>query len=514
MTSFHIFQHIFNSSFEFYGLSEWLLEIMPDNVNLSRTNIKQSNNGWIFRRHNAHSKFICMSCTESTSQLFRQKKKINSWSSAFTTILFRARLDKSLSGQNIGRIQMKIFEQGCQTCNMFSTGFLDEKEIKKTFYRLYLWILKVFYNVKLIDDEFEEICNQPQRLNRGQIISHDSSRCDGCKVGWCQYLYKTKNMTKLKKHVIIQNNVNYTDTNDCELMDWEGGKSYAKCLICNITKRMTVWNETLANGNCLPISNLHCIQIYFNTTKSYKNFVSQYIRIINGLFDKENLTNPFTQNMLFIHIQYGGIKEFSFSTVQVVHDVINRSYSRLQFALLNRKDNVSLEINPDIQNMTLLSLQINIFCVSKGLYQYNYIFHQYNLEPLRESLKCEIPVPFSPIIPTTALTTNVIKETTTEVLTTILPTTTIATNVIKETTTKVSITTLVYKTSTKKSEENIILIVSLVSGGSLLPCLLLTFCIYMLCKRSNQQIDIDRKRRGSILSNENISISSDSSSIF
>ncbi|CAF1411544.1 unnamed protein product [Adineta steineri] len=275
-------------------------------------------------------------------------------------------------------------------------------------------------------------------------------------------------------------------------MSWEGGESYEKCLICNITKRMTVWNETLANENCLPISNLHCIQIYFNTTKSYKNFVSQYIRIINGLFDKENLTDRLTQNMLFIHIQYGGIKEFSFSTVQVVHDVINRSYSRLQFALLNRKDNVSLELNPDIQNMTLLSLQINIFCVSKGLYQYNYVFHQYNREPLRESLKCEIPVTFSPIIPTTALTTNVITETTTKVLT----------------------TTLVSRTSTKKSEENIILIVSLVSGGSLLPCLLLTFCIYMLCKRSNQQIDIDRKRRGSILSNENNSISSDSSSIF
>ncbi|CAF4236124.1 unnamed protein product [Adineta steineri] len=218
--------------------------------------------------------------------------------------------------------------------------------------------------------------------------------------------------------------------------------------------------------------------------------------------------------MLFIHIQYGGIKEFNFSTVRVVHDVINRSYSDLRFALLNRKDDVPLQLNPDIENMTLLSLQINIHCVSKGLYQYYYVFYQQPRPPLLKSLKCEIPVPFSPIIPTTALTINSVKETTTKVLTTILPTTTITTNVITETTTKVLITTLVYKTSTKKSEENIILIVSLVSGVSLLPCLLLTFCIYMLCKRSNQQIDIDRKRRGSILSNESISISSDSSSIF
>jgi hypothetical protein len=35
MTSFNIFKSIFNSSFEFYGLSERLLELMPDNVNLN-----------------------------------------------------------------------------------------------------------------------------------------------------------------------------------------------------------------------------------------------------------------------------------------------------------------------------------------------------------------------------------------------------------------------------------------------------------------------------------------------
>ncbi len=189
MTSFHIFQRVFNSSFEFYGLSEWLLEIMPDNVNLNRTN--RLHNGWIFRRHNAHSKFTCIYCTASTSQSFKQRRKTNRWSSAFTTILFRARLDKSVSGQNIGRIQMKIFEQGCQTCNMYSTGILDEKEIKKTFYWLYIWILNVFYNVKLIDDEIEEIYYQPSSQNRGQVL-HDSSRCNGCRVGWCKYLYRNK----------------------------------------------------------------------------------------------------------------------------------------------------------------------------------------------------------------------------------------------------------------------------------------------------------------------------------
>lgn len=162
---------------------------MPDNVDLNRYNIKRSNNGWIFRRHNARSKFICMYCPTSKS---------HGWSSVYTTILFRARLDQSPYGQKIGRIQMKIFKQGCRTCNMYSTGFLDEKEIKKTFYWLYIWILEIFYNVKLLDDNIEEPHDQPYSQNRGQI-PHDSNRCDGCRVGWCKYLFKNNP----KRHTIM-----------------------------------------------------------------------------------------------------------------------------------------------------------------------------------------------------------------------------------------------------------------------------------------------------------------------
>ncbi len=203
MTSFHIFKSIFNSSFEFYGLSEWLLEVMPDNVNLNRYNTNRSTHGWIFRRHNARSKFICQYCTKSKSSFFKPTKIINGWSSAYTTILFRARLDRSYNGQHIGRIQMKIFEQGCQLCNMYSTGILDEKEIKKTFYWLYIWILKTFYHVKLInDDKIDEIHDQPQSQNRGQY-PHDSNRCDGCRVGWCKYLQRNRSIHSLKKHSIM-----------------------------------------------------------------------------------------------------------------------------------------------------------------------------------------------------------------------------------------------------------------------------------------------------------------------
>jgi hypothetical protein len=167
---------------------------MPDNVDLNRRNTNRINNGWIFRRHNARSRFICIYCTRFQSP----KKRINAWSSVYTTILFRARLDRSPHGQNIGRIQMKIFEQGCQTCNMYSIGILDEKEIKKTFYWLYIWILEIFYNVKLTDDNTEEFYDQPNGQNRGQV-PHDSSRCDGCRVGWCKSLRRNN----LKRHTIL-----------------------------------------------------------------------------------------------------------------------------------------------------------------------------------------------------------------------------------------------------------------------------------------------------------------------
>lgn len=187
MATFQTFQKIFTSSFEFYGLPEWLLEVMPDNVNLQHSTARQSPHGWTFRRHNARSKFVCLNCSEAVGRLLKVKKNLYSWSSAFTTILFRARLDQSVSGQKVGRIQMKIFEQGCHTCSTYSAGILDDREIKKTFYRLYIWILHTFYDAKLIDDGEDEVQDSASSSHRGRI-SHDSSRCDACQAGWCKAL--------------------------------------------------------------------------------------------------------------------------------------------------------------------------------------------------------------------------------------------------------------------------------------------------------------------------------------
>ena len=126
------------------------------------------------------------------------------WVSAYTTVLFRARLDKSFNGQSIGRIQMKIFGQACQLCNNYCMGMFEETEIKKTFYRLYIWILKTFYQMTLADDPTEMLPDPPTRQQHRALVSHDSSRCDGCRIGWCKYLYRSGQPSQTsKRHTMI-----------------------------------------------------------------------------------------------------------------------------------------------------------------------------------------------------------------------------------------------------------------------------------------------------------------------
>lgn len=198
MTSFHLFQSIFNSAFEFYGLSHWLLEPMPDNVDLSRCQPHRSRHGWTFYRHNARAKFVCR-CSSSS-----KVHQANTWISAYTTILFRARLDRAFNGEYIGRIQMKPFGQSCQLCNSNCAGLLDETEIKKTFYRLYIWILKIFYQVTLADDHMDDFHDVGLRQKHRGQVSHDSSRCDGCRIGWCKYLHRSGQPNQAsKRHTMI-----------------------------------------------------------------------------------------------------------------------------------------------------------------------------------------------------------------------------------------------------------------------------------------------------------------------
>jgi len=86
--------------------------------------------------------------------------------------------------------------------------------------------------------------------------------------------------------------------------------------------------------------------------------------------------------------------------------------------------------------MTLIRLQISIYCGSKGLYQYNYIpsLQQYPIE----SLRCEIP------------------------------------------------------TIIKQNRYKFIVIFSLI------PCILLGCCLYILCKHNSKNHDFDSEEGDSI----------------
>jgi hypothetical protein len=137
------------------------------------------------------SRFYCPKCAHQ-----KKADDKSTWSSAYTTLLFRARYweEKDTNGAfwGSGRIQMKIFEQGCQTCGTYSTGHLDEDGIDFAFYWLHIWLLKTFYNVKIYDDDDHD---RPQNggLNRGP---HDSTRCNACHKGWCKYQQQKKRDSK------------------------------------------------------------------------------------------------------------------------------------------------------------------------------------------------------------------------------------------------------------------------------------------------------------------------------
>lgn len=276
--------------------------------------------------------------------------------------------------------------------------------------------------------------------------------------------------------IFNHHNINI-ETNNCKLLrsDTHG---YGQCLRCYVKERMTSLDNITIEQNCLPLPNLHCIDLYFNDIELYRDFTLQYNDLINQLFDKEDRTSTMTQNSLIIHIENDSLNEFTFDTFRSLDNVKNRSYHLLRFDLTNRDDRLPLSLNRDIENMTLVSLQINIYCSSKGLYQYNYVpSHQY--QPLLESFSCEIPVT------TSSTTSTIITKNTDEVFSTVLLSTT---------------------SSTKNIPQNFVLIFSLLGGGSLIPCFLLACCIYIFCKRNNEQNDINNERTESIGSNETDSI--------
>jgi hypothetical protein len=224
---------------------------------------------------------------------------------------------------------------------------------------------------------------------------------------------------------------------------------------------MTSVDTITFNESCSPIRDNHCVDLYFNTTALYKNFSIEYINLINKLFDIEDGTNAKTQNTLYIHIEYDTLDAISFDTFQFLDHVPNRNYYGVSFELKNRENRLILQLNNDIKNMTLTSLQINIYCGVKGLYQYNYV-PDAQPQSLANSLKCEIP------------------------------------------------TTTTIHSTTKRNRYKLVLIFSLIGGGSLIPCSLLACCLYILCRRNTEKA---AERRASLTFSLTDTISSDEQSM-
>ncbi|CAF2976746.1 unnamed protein product [Rotaria sp. Silwood2] len=197
--SFKQFESIFYPAFDSYGLAEWTLEKMPKGIIIERNATRSTNrNGWFFKSHNGRSKFYCPKCS-------RQNKANGKpiWSSVYTRMLFGAQYSEENDKDGViwgsGRVQMKIFEQGCQTCGTYSTGHFDEYGISFALYWLHIWILKTFYNVKIHDDDDHDR-PQSEELSRGP---HNIDLCNACRSGWCKYQQQEKrhsNVIKGKKN--------------------------------------------------------------------------------------------------------------------------------------------------------------------------------------------------------------------------------------------------------------------------------------------------------------------------
>lgn len=110
------------------------------------------------------------------------------WSSAYTTVLFRAYYgpDTDEFGQVWigGWIQMKIFAQQCKRCDEYITGELNNKRPIYLVRWLHKWIANKFYGFPFYGSDY---------LGKETSLNHLQNRCEACYAGWCYYL-KVKNI--------------------------------------------------------------------------------------------------------------------------------------------------------------------------------------------------------------------------------------------------------------------------------------------------------------------------------
>ena len=253
--------------------------------------------------------------------------------------------------------------------------------------------------------------------------------------------------------------------NDCSLLysNTENGRGCFRCYINTISTKS---DAIQLNESCSPIPNNHCVDFHFNTTELFREFSQQYAGLTNRLFAREDKRYAERTNSLHLHIKYDTHHSFSFDTFRNLDQIANRQYESISFELKNRQNQITLPLDDDIQNTTLQNLQINIYCGAKGLYQYNYIVKQ--RQSLLKSLTCEIP-----------------------------------------TTTKMTTTSQAKNNISTTVPSRSILFYSLIGGGSLIPCLILACCLYILCEQKNVKEPTNIPWRDSLTSTIPESIFSD-----
>ena len=122
-------------------------------------------------------RFCCTKCIKAGLD-----KNVATWTSGYTTVLFRAYygVDTDEDGQNWigGWIQMKIFAQQCIRCDEYITGELVDKGPEYLVKWLHRWIANQFYHIQMY--------NAPYRGKRTDK-KHLINRCEACAAGWCRY---------------------------------------------------------------------------------------------------------------------------------------------------------------------------------------------------------------------------------------------------------------------------------------------------------------------------------------
>jgi hypothetical protein len=127
--------------------------------------------------HSFH-RFRCIKCIKAGVS-----EHDATWSSAYTTVLFRAYYgpDTDEDGQIWigGWIQMKIFAQQCQNCDEYVTPELDNERPRCLVRWLHRWIANKFYGFPFSGSYYR---------GKETNLNHLQDRCEACQTGWCYYL--------------------------------------------------------------------------------------------------------------------------------------------------------------------------------------------------------------------------------------------------------------------------------------------------------------------------------------